>query len=76
MFCEKDVLKNFEKYTGKHRGQSLLKFFASSLISILVKTVPKKVDKDVSILSGNNESEIPFKKKKKERNWIIVQHNT
>ena len=49
-------------------GQSLLKFFASSLISILVKTVPKKVDKDVSILSGNNESEIPFKKKKKERN--------
>ena len=58
-------------------GQSLLKFFASSLISILVKTVPKEVDNDVSILSGNNESEIPFKKKKKkERNWIIVQHNT
>ena len=57
-------------------GQSLLKFFASSLISILVKTVPKEVDNDVSILSGNNESEISFKKKKKERNWIIVQHNT
>ena len=75
MFCEKDVLKNFEKYTGKHMGQSLLKFFASSLISILVKTVPKEVDNDVSILSGNNESEIPFKKKRK-RNWIIVQHNT
>ena len=48
-------------------GQSLLKFFASSLISILVKTVPKEVDNDVSILSGNNESEIPFKKKKKRK---------
>ena len=67
MFCEKDVLKNFEKYTGKHRGQSLLKFFASSLISILVKTVSKEVDNDVSILSGNNESEIPFKKKKERK---------
>ena len=67
MFCEKDVLKNFEKYTGKHMGQSLLKFFASSLISILVKTVPKEVDNDVSILSGNNESEIPFKKKKRKK---------
>ena len=48
-------------------GQSLLTFFASSLISILVKTVPKEVDNDVSILSGNNESEIPFKKKKRKK---------